>query len=592
MATSRRRKDATTRVAVFLVTCLLVSLGANLMFLLVADDSTNLHSRHFQTAASLKQQLVKQEVVEPQEQEFVPDTTTTTTHQRINSRLAKLSCAAHGGPSDEIAAEMIYWRDIPSDAAYVSPMYDESANEKYLLWDVDVAGFNNKRLSFENFVLLAHAMGRTLVMPAKGIWWGFSLNQNKTRDAGKHPNRWEMGDFYDVEQMAAEQAGFKVISMEEFLKQHAMTGKLANERKQPQFPPDNRTDWNNLVHKKLKKYLGRVTTHITWRPEDCIGAFPSANTDQNRHNMEDVRREILKNHGPPGPANWIGHPTPVDANVHDRMEEIMTDRKNLCLYTPEQQQDTYLYYKILYDPTNYTLSFEINIRLLIYFYCFIFFEDWHQDLWAKRFIRDHFRYKDELHCAAARIVDALRQTSADGDFDVLHIRRNGDFEDQYGDLTSADDIIKTIQSEISKNRTVYIATDELNKTFFQPIEDYFDNKIWYLDDFRHLIPGINVNYYSIIDQLVSTRGHTFFGAFCSTFSGYINRLRGYHSTKSKWDGYQDGALLDSFFYNFNVEGRRDKMRSYHPPVKSWFFREFPLAWRDIDHDLEDADFVG
>jgi hypothetical protein len=97
--------------------------------------------------------------------------------------------------------------------------------------------------------------------------------------------------------------------------------------------------------------------------------------------------------------------------------------------------------------------------------------------------------------------------------------------------------------------------------------------------------------YSIIDQLVATRGHTFFGAFCSTFTGYINRLRGYHSTKYKWEGYRDGALVNSFFYNFNHEGKRDKMRTYHPPVHAWFFREYPIAWRDIDHDVDEADFV-
>jgi hypothetical protein len=33
----------------------------------------------------------------------------------INFRLAGLSCERYGGPSDEIAKEMVYWEDIPSD---------------------------------------------------------------------------------------------------------------------------------------------------------------------------------------------------------------------------------------------------------------------------------------------------------------------------------------------------------------------------------------------------------------------------------------------------------------------------------------------
>jgi hypothetical protein len=286
----------------------------------------------------------------------------------------------------------------------------------------------------------------------------------------------------------------------------------------------------------------------------------------------------------------MDRPTPVDGSVHDRMEEMITDRKKLCFYTPELQEEPYLYYKILYDPRNYTLTFDINIRLLIYYYCFLFFQDWHQDLWAKRFIRDHLRYRDEFQCGAARIVQKLREISPTGDFDVLHIRRQSEFETQYGNLTSAEGIIKSMAPDIAKNRTVYIATDEPDRTFFQPLADYLDGRIWYLDDFSYLIPDLDVNFYSIIDQLVATRGTKFFGAFCSTFTGYINRMRGYHSTKSKFQGYEKGELVDSFFYNFNEEGKKNKMRTYHPPVKTWFYRQFPIAWRNIDRDVDS--FIG
>ena len=31
------------------------------------------------------------------------------------------------------------------------------------------------------------------------------------------------------------------------------------------------------------------------------------------------------------------------------------------------------------------------------------------DLWMKRFMRDHVRYVDEIQCAAARVVQAMRQ---------------------------------------------------------------------------------------------------------------------------------------------------------------------------------------
>ena len=38
------------------------------------------------------------------------------------SRLAGLSCQAHGGPPDEFAQEMVYWHDIPTDRYVVRRM--------------------------------------------------------------------------------------------------------------------------------------------------------------------------------------------------------------------------------------------------------------------------------------------------------------------------------------------------------------------------------------------------------------------------------------------------------------------------------------
>jgi hypothetical protein len=49
------------------------------------------------------------------------------------------------------------------------------------------------------------------------------------------------------------------------------------------------------------------------------------------------------------------------------------------------------------------------------------------------FMRDHMRYVDELQCAAARIVSAMRDRArrknpqSHGEFDTFHIRR-GDFQ--------------------------------------------------------------------------------------------------------------------------------------------------------------------
>lgn len=80
-------------------------------------------------------------------------------------KIAGLSCDRFGGPSEEIAAEMVYWRDIPRDAKYESPYAQYGPPKKYLTFEPDEGGWNNIRMSMETATTLAHAMGRTLVLP-------------------------------------------------------------------------------------------------------------------------------------------------------------------------------------------------------------------------------------------------------------------------------------------------------------------------------------------------------------------------------------------------------------------------------------------
>jgi GDP-fucose protein O-fucosyltransferase len=69
--------------------------------------------------------------------------------------------------------------------------------------------------------------------------------------------------------------------------------------------------------------------------------------------------------------------------------------------------------------------------------------------------------------------------------------------------------------KIKGRTTVYMATDERDKDFFQPLKDYYD--LVFLDDFHdEALIGINTNYYGMIDQLVATRSRVFMGCWFST----------------------------------------------------------------------------
>ena len=69
-------------------------------------------------------------------------------------------------------------------------------------------------------------------------------------------------------------------------------------------------------------------------------------------------------------------------------------------------------------------------------------------------------YVDEIICAAARVVEALRSRSKNKDrlFDSIHVRR-GDFQYKKTRL-EADELIQKSKRQLEEGGLLYIATDE------------------------------------------------------------------------------------------------------------------------------------
>lgn len=143
-------------------------------------------------------------------------------------------------------------------------------------------------------------------------------------------------------------------------------------------------------------------------------------------------------------------------------------------------------------------------RLLVHFYGFIFLESWWQDLWLKRFVRDHLRYKDEIQCAAARVIEKIRKhvkrrsNGRTTKFDAFHVRR-GDFQFKETRV-NIQTIIDNTKIDLNVGDTIFISTDERNKNFFAPMGEIYD--LLFLDDFKEELGDINSNYFGMIDQLV------------------------------------------------------------------------------------------
>lgn len=124
------------------------------------------------------------------------------------------------------------------------------------------------------------------------------------------------------------------------------------------------------------------------------------------------------------------------------------------------------------------------------------------------------------------------------DIYVIYFSHRGDF--QYKDVKiPADRMLHNVGQFIPKGQLLFIATDERNKSFFDPFLARFP-KIHYLDDFMDFadLRDINPNFLGMIDQVICTRGEIFVGTWFSTFTGYITRMRAYlgYSDKSTFFG--------------------------------------------------------
>lgn len=208
--------------------------------------------------------------------------------------------------------------------------------------------------------------------------------------------------------------------------------------------------------------------------------------------------------------------------------------RNLTYWTKDMEEPVLLHFKTKDGAT----------RLLVHFYAFMLFTNPVHDNYFKRFVRDFLHYNDRIYCAAGKIIKALQMEASDkgfprdklgnGGFSSLHIRR-GDF--QYKEVKlSAEDWYNNTKELWQPNEILYIATDERNKTFFEPLAEH--HELRYLDDYWSManLSNLDPNFMGMIDTIVASRGRVFVGTWFSTFSGYINRMRGYHglSMKDSW----------------------------------------------------------
>lgn len=190
-------------------------------------------------------------------------------------------------------------------------------------------------------------------------------------------------------------------------------------------------------------------------------------------------------------------------------------------------------------------------QLFCHFYAYIFCTDPLVDKFMRRSVRDYVHIRSDIFDAANLIVSRLPKN-----FSAVHIRR-GDFQyPQQRQLTGAK-IFENIHDLIPEGADLYIATDENDKQLFQ--KDFVDvfakrYKVHMFDDYAKYIKNVAPkNWIGVIEQIICSRGEIFVGTKLSTYSGYVQRMRGYmndiqddniYFTDTKYpDGYNDRRVF-------------------------------------------------
>ena len=471
--------------------------------------------------------------------------------------------------------ELVYWHPHPQeDWKHINPIHHDPLNT-FLTFEPDTSiGFSSQRMVLEHMVILAYATGRTLVLPPK---WGSPRNDGTLLS---------FEDFFDLRlYLSQSYASINIITMQEFLQFVAMGGHLHSvnhkNKNEPLYPPHGNLVWDNSERiGDLYLYL-REVGHVpyTWDYQHCFLGIARDETD-----LRSMLSGVWKSRDgrpPPHDMDFQGRPTPVQAPVVERLREFAAQRQKLCHYEVGLASST-----LLHIPT----TSEGTSLLHTTPYTFVFFENWHQDLFAKRLVRDGLRYNDVIQCAAARVVDALRASSV-GTYHALHIR-GPSFENAHSEV-AVDPlwILRQVQPLLllnnnnnnSSTTVLYIATDVTDQEkYFRPFREA-GFQLLFASDFAFVFDALLPHYMEMVEQIVCARADVFVGTYHSSFTGYIARLRGYYGQRDKFpeDGYQDGDLPTTYYHS--PPSAMKEMRLYRSIRPPFTMREFPVAWRDLDH---------
>ena len=83
------------------------------------------------------------------------------------------------------------------------------------------------------------------------------------------------------------------------------------------------------------------------------------------------------------------------------------------------------------EPLLHFKTMDMSYRILGHFYGYMMFTDTVTDNYYKRFVRDFLHYRDEVYCAAGKIVQSLQEEGTKRGFS-LDAEGGGGFSSMHG----------------------------------------------------------------------------------------------------------------------------------------------------------------
>jgi hypothetical protein len=397
-----------------------------------------------------------------------------------------------------------YWHTTTD--CYTSPLREKNglsasvSDRRYVVFQPDLGGWNNIRMSLEVTIVFALVTGRILVLPPRSVL--YLLNKNKKWE----DNKTGVEDYIDFNRITIGR-GVELMSMTDFLQEAAVPGRLLKE-----YPFAKGTTAEEIKGKDLWAYLEQACYSRKWQPGKTFLAFnissPAKIWDSSAQSEQSARLSAMA---------------------------IPGQDRRMNPYNAEMDSHRAIFFSG--GPSN---------RLLTLFYAYLFFLRPEEERVVKRFVRDRVRYHDPVYCAGGKIVEtmtlrgdptghlrvpftSLQRTQ----YVAFHIRR-GDFQHKWVKI-SAEEILSLTEPLIPGSRSekvAYVATDEKNASFFEPFRAAF-KQVYFLSDFMgdpedtYGLRSLPRNHLGMVEQVVCASADIFIGTPLSTFSGYITRMRGY-----------------------------------------------------------------